>query len=221
MAGAIGLHPRDEPWGDVTCHLRGLALKAHHCSKVRPRARHLRVHCSLQSCDRDVRGWGAGGGELSQSTGGLCFSCKPKRIPQQKGERDSREGSQPGGEGGGLSAPAAVGRAPRPTAGQRGGHERCWLPRAMAPRTTLADTRGPHSWACGSRTVQLPDQPRAPRPAAPSPAPASGAHLKLQEGDVEEPVQVLEAEAVLHGGLGVAKVRGSRGPVHRRADRRG
>ena len=34
-AGAIGLHPRDEPWGDVTCHLRGLALKAHHCSKVR------------------------------------------------------------------------------------------------------------------------------------------------------------------------------------------
>ena len=35
-AGAIGLHPRDEPWGDVTCHLRGLALKAHHCSKVRP-----------------------------------------------------------------------------------------------------------------------------------------------------------------------------------------
>lgn len=59
-AGAIGLHPRDEPWGDVIGHLRGLALKARHWTKVRPQARHPRVHCSLQSCDRDVRGWGAG-----------------------------------------------------------------------------------------------------------------------------------------------------------------
>lgn len=42
---------------------------------------------------------------------------------------------------------------------------------------------------------------------------AGRAHLQLQKRDVEEPVQVLEAEAVLHGGLSVAEVGGPRGPV--------
>lgn len=31
-------------------------------------------------------------------------------------------------------------------------------------------------------------------------------YLKLQEGDVEELVQVLEAKAVLHGRLSIAKI---------------
>lgn len=193
-------------------------MKAHHWSKVRPRARHQRAHCSLQSCDRDVWGWGEGGGELSQGTGSLCFFCKPKRIPQQKRERASGEGSQPGGGGRGLLSPCSCRQRAQVHSGdsgvamRAGGCRRPW--RREAPAKTR---RVPHSWACGSRTVQLPNQPRAPPLVAPSPAPAGGAHLKLQEGDVEEPVQVLEAEAVLHGGLGVAKVRGSWGPIRKRA----
>lgn len=43
--------------------------------------------------------------------------------------------------------------------------------------------------------------------------PAGRAHLKLQERDVEELVEVLQAEAVLHGGLGVAEVRGAWRPA--------
>lgn len=38
-------------------------------------------------------------------------------------------------------------------------------------------------------------------------------YLQLQEGDVEELVQVLEAKAVLHGRLSIAEIGGARRPV--------
>lgn len=51
--------------------------------------------------------------------------------------------------------------------------------------------------------------------------PSTSAHqplsyLQLQEGDVEELVQVLEAKAVLHGRLSIAKIRGAGRPVSTR-----
>lgn len=52
------------------------------------------------------------------------------------------------------------------------------------------------------------------------PSSTSGKHplsyLQLQEGDVEELVQVLEAKAVLHGRLSIAKIRGAGRPVSTR-----
>ena len=150
-----------------------------------------------------------GRGKLSQGAKASAFSVNLRASPDKRESETPERVAGQVGEGGGFSAPAAVGRVPRPMAGAAG--RPCGLVTASGHSTEKDPRR------------QAGEGP-APQPAwgtplvAPSPAPAGGAHLKLQEGDVEEPVQVLEAEAVLHGGLSVAEVRGSRGPVHRRAE---
>lgn len=141
-----------------------------------------------------------GRGELSQGSESLSLFCKSKSIPPQKGERDSREGGQPGGGGRGLLSPCSCQQSAQAHGGGSGAPTRAGHCHRPQHREGPAQT----SWGGPSSSTSL--------------GHPGGAHLKLQEGDVEEPVQVLEAEAVLHGGLSVAEVRGSRGPVRRRAE---
>lgn len=76
--------------------------------------------------------------------------------------------------------------------------------------------------ASSSRSSSTPGEPtplllQKTELAAPPPVPTKQelkeSYLQLQEGDVEEFVQVFEAKTVLHGRLGITKVGGAGGPV--------